>query len=114
MFGPSQRCKPKLAYEKHRPHGYDVPTGEVWQQKLDEWLGIPKRPASPPETDHEAAASQPSSQDERGVPPWLGRLQGGVTEDKGGEETSKAHDKGKRKKTRKEHNEEDYRGEDNW
>jgi hypothetical protein len=50
-----------------------------------------------------------------GKPPWLQRQQGGMTEDKGAEEMSKARDKGKRKKTSKVHDEDiGDKGEDNW
>jgi len=52
MFGPRQRLgagdkdgrSDDLRWDDgSRPWGYDVPTGEAWQEKLDERLGIPKQ-----------------------------------------------------------------------
>jgi hypothetical protein len=39
MFGPRNRLKPE-DYTTKRPWGYDVPSGETWQRKIDERLGI--------------------------------------------------------------------------
>ena len=49
VFGLVQKCNAEFnhdewGYQKgpvHRPHGYDVPTAEVWQERLDARLGIP-------------------------------------------------------------------------
>ena len=45
MFGPRKRVKAQqgpTALSKRRPWGYDVPTGNTWQRKLDARLGIKK------------------------------------------------------------------------
>ena len=39
MFGPRKRLKAQ-PNTKRRPYGYDVPTGNKWQRKLDKRLGI--------------------------------------------------------------------------
>lgn len=39
MFGPRKRL-PALPGSKQRPWGYDVPTGDPWQAKIDTRLGI--------------------------------------------------------------------------
>jgi hypothetical protein len=39
MFGRRQRLPAQMA-GKPRPWGYDVPTGDAWQEKIDERLGI--------------------------------------------------------------------------
>jgi len=49
VFGLVQKCNAEFnhdewGYQKgpvRRPHGYDVPTAEVWQERLDARLGIP-------------------------------------------------------------------------
>jgi len=40
MFGPRKRLNPQNPNSTRRPWGYDVPTGDLWQRKLDERLGI--------------------------------------------------------------------------
>jgi hypothetical protein len=44
MFGPRKRVKAQgpTGLSKRRPWGYDVPTGNTWQRKLDARLGIKK------------------------------------------------------------------------
>jgi hypothetical protein len=49
VFGVVQKCNAEFNHDEwgypkgpgRRPHGYDVPTAEVWQERLDARLGIP-------------------------------------------------------------------------
>src|SRR5262244_1794427 len=49
VFGLVQKCNAESNHDEwgypkgpvRRPHGYDVPTAEVWQERLDARLGIP-------------------------------------------------------------------------
>src|SRR5262252_9179191 len=40
MFGKKQRLESKGSWDVRRPPAYDVPTAEVWQERLDARLGI--------------------------------------------------------------------------
>jgi hypothetical protein len=40
MFGPRKRLNPQNPDSTRRPWGYDVPTGDLWQGRLDKRLGI--------------------------------------------------------------------------
>lgn len=40
MFGPRKRLKSQNPNITCRPWGYDIPTGNIWQRKLDKRLGI--------------------------------------------------------------------------